>query len=101
MEEGSRLQLEGREFALVVGAPVTFDLLAAPQRQDEAGAMVEDWQGELQFLAAVETTLDGEAGSVIPVTLEVQFTEVGTLELGCLSKADGRRWRLEFNLREK
>lgn len=101
MEEGSRLQLEDREFALVVGAPVTFDLLAAPQRQDAAGAMVEDWQGELQFLANVEATLDGEAGSVIPVTLEVQFTEVGTLELGCLSKADGRRWRLEFNLREK
>jgi hypothetical protein len=101
MEEGTRLQMEDREFALVVGEPVTFDLLAAPQRQDEAGAMVEDWQGELRFMATVEATLDGETGSVIPVTLEIQFTEVGTLELGCLSKADGRRWRLEFNLREK
>ena len=38
---------------------------------------------------------------MIPVSLEVNVTEVGVLELWCVSKADGRRWRLEFNVRER
>jgi hypothetical protein len=28
-------------------------------------------------------------------------TEVGTLALWCVSKADGQRWKLEFNVREQ
>jgi molecular chaperone DnaK (HSP70) len=100
MEEGTGSVLDKREFALVVGAPVTFDFLASARR-DEIGALVEDWQGELENIAVIETTLDGDAGSVIPVSLEVNVTEVGVLELWCVSKADGRRWRLEFNVRER
>jgi molecular chaperone DnaK (HSP70) len=99
-EEGSVIPLKERTFSLVVGQPVTFDLLAADRAGDAPGALVEDWQGELHFMAAVETVLDGEPGTVIPVTLEVRVTEVGTLEVWCLSKDDGHRWRLEFNVRE-
>jgi len=29
------------------------------------------------------------------------LTEIGTIELWCVSRQDGRRWKLEFNVREK
>jgi molecular chaperone DnaK (HSP70) len=100
MEEGSQTSLEGREFALAVGAPAKFDFLASMRHDDPVGTVVEDWEGEIKAIAAIETTLDGEAGQVIPVTLESRVTEVGTLELWCVAKEDQRRWKLEFNVRE-
>ena len=100
MEEGTRASLEGREFALVVGMPAKFDFLGAMCHDDRVGTVVEDWEGEITALATIETTLDGERGQVIPVTLESRVTEVGTLELWCVAREDGRRWKLEFNVRE-
>jgi molecular chaperone DnaK (HSP70) len=100
MEEGTRAGLEGREFALVVGAPVKFDFLSSMRQDHIAGTVVEDWEGEIKTIAAIETSLDGEPGQVIPVTMESKVTEVGTLELWCVAKEDQRRWKLEFNVRE-
>jgi molecular chaperone DnaK (HSP70) len=101
MEEGSRHHLEDQEFALVVGEPAKFDFLGSMRHDDPAGAVIEDWHGDIQGISEIEATLDGEAGSIIPVTLEVLLTEVGTLDLWCVSKTDGRRWKLEFNVREQ
>ena len=101
MEEGTQTRLESREFALVVGQPAKFDFLGSSRHDDKTGDVIEDWEGEIQAITEIETSLDGEAGSVIPVTLEIQVTEVGTLALWCVSKADGRRWKLEFNVREQ
>jgi len=102
MEEGTTAVLETQEFALVVGEPVKFDFLGSAVRHDDpVGTVVEDWEGEIEEITTVEATLDGAYGTVIPVTLEIKITEVGTLELWCVSREDGRRWHLEFNVREK
>jgi molecular chaperone DnaK (HSP70) len=101
MEEGTEATFENQEFALVVGEPVTFDFLSSMHHNHKLGMVVEDWESEIQAIAVIETTLDGEYGSIIPVALEIRLTEVGVLELWCVSRADGRRWKLEFNVREK
>jgi len=101
MEEGTGATLENQEFALVVGEPVKFDFLSSMHHDHDVGTVVEDWEGEIRAIAEIQTTLDGELGSVIPVTLEIRVTEVGILELWCVSREDGRRWKLEFNVREK
>ena len=101
MEEGTGATLENQEFALVVGEPVKFDFLSSMRHDHDVGTVVEDWEGEIRTIAQIQTTLDGELGSVIPVTLEIRVTEVGILELWCVSREDGRRWKLEFNVREK
>jgi molecular chaperone DnaK (HSP70) len=101
MEEGTGATLENQEFALVVGEPVKFDFLSSMRHDHDLGTVVEDWEGEIRAIAEIETTLDGKHGSVIPVTLEIRVTEVGILELWCVSREDGRRWKLEFNVREK
>src|SRR5207245_2452943 len=36
----------------------------------------------------------------VPVTLAARCTEIGTLELFCVAKEGGNRWRLEFNVRD-
>ncbi len=101
MEEGTEADIRSREFVLAVGEPVRFDFLGSSLRQeDPVGEIIEDWQGDLEEITTIETTLDGEPGSHIPVTIQVRVTEIGTLELWCVSAADGRRWKLEFNVRE-
>ncbi len=102
MEEGATEKITGQEFALIVGEPVVFDFLGSIKRHnDRVGTIVEDWEGEIEKITTLETTLEGDYGNIIPVYLEVKVTEIGTLELWCVSKQDGRRWKLEFNVRER
>jgi len=39
-------------------------------------------------------------GTLVAVSLETVITETGMLQLWCVAR-DGRRWKLEFNVREK
>ena len=45
--------------------------------------------------------VDGQQGRVLPVRLESRVTEIGTLELWCVSRDAANRWKLELNIREK
>ncbi len=102
MEEGSEVEVRGREFALLVGEPAEFRFLGSTVRnKDPVGALVDRWEeGEISELAPVQTTLDdGKEGATVPVKLHAKVTEIGTLELACVAK-DGRRWKLEWSVRE-
>jgi len=102
MEEGAEANLSGKEFGLVVGEPVKFDFLGSnTRRRDIIGSVTEDWKGEIEPITTLETRLEGETGAIVPVTLETRVTEVGTLELWCVSREDKRKFKLEFNVREK
>ena len=102
MEEGTSERISDQEFILVVGQQVVFDFLGSTTRREDAiGTVVEDWHDRIEAVTTLETTLAGEPGQVIPVTLELEVTEVGTLQLYCASKADDARWKLEFNVREQ
>jgi hypothetical protein len=37
---------------------------------------------------------------VVPVSFETVITETGVLQLWCVAR-DNRRWKLEFNVRER
>ncbi len=103
MEEGTEADVPGQEFGLVVGAPAEFRFLgSAVRRSDPVGALVEEWEGQVDELSPLTTTLEapGQEGRTVPVHLHTRVTEVGTLELWCLSRDGGRRWKLEFNVRE-
>jgi len=103
MEEGSSAQLREREFSLVVGEPAEFRFFqSATRKNDAAGAMLDDVGDDLEELSPVEVCLpaDGKSGEFLPVTLETVVTETGMLQLWSVAR-DGRRWKLEFNVREK
>ena len=103
MEEGTEAAIPGREFGLVVGEPAEFRFLSSTVRKgDEIGAVVEDWGDEIEESSPLEVTLklDGKEDTVLPVRLETRVTEVGTLEVWCVSRDGSQRWKLEFNIRE-
>ena len=102
MEEGTSVDLRGREFGLIVGEPAEFRFFqSAVRKNDAAGALLDDTGDELEELSPVEVTLAGaSAGEFVPVTLETVVTETGLLQLWSVAR-DGRRWKLEFNVREK
>jgi hypothetical protein len=102
MEEGTEAALPEKEFGLVTGEPVKFDFLGSHvRRHDTIGTVIEDWAGEIETITTLETRLEGDAGTVLPVTLHVKATEVGTLEIWCVSCQDDRKFKLEFNVRGK
>jgi molecular chaperone DnaK (HSP70) len=103
MEEGTSIQMPEREFGLVVGETAEFRFFGSAARKDDApGTLIEDFGDELEELAPVAVRLDstGNSGELVRVSLETVITETGTLQLWCVAR-DGRRWKLEFNVREK
>jgi hypothetical protein len=103
MEEGTETMIPDREFGLVVGEPAEFRFLSSSVRkQDQVGTLVEDWGEDIEERSPLQVTLklDGQLGKIVPVRLETRVTELGTLEVWCVSR-DGQRWKLELNIREK
>ncbi|HEX4769468.1 MAG TPA: Hsp70 family protein [Bryobacteraceae bacterium] len=104
LEEGSKVQLPQRRFALIVGEPAEFRFFSSVSRKhDEPGFLIEEIGDDIEELAPIEVSLPAREGSpeqVVPVTLETNVTETGMLELWCVA-TDGRRWKLEFNVRER
>jgi hypothetical protein len=103
MEEGSDRVIPNREFGLIVGQPAEFRFFtSAARKNDQPGDLIEDYGDELEELAPMEVAFGaGENSSeVVPVSFETMVTETGMLQLWCVSR-DGRRWKLEFNVREK
>jgi molecular chaperone DnaK (HSP70) len=102
MEEGTEADMPKQEFGLVVGEQVEFRFLGSSiRRHDPAGNMIEEWEADIEELAPVAVTLEGQKGRVVPVHLHTKVTEVGQLELWCFSRDNKERWKLEFNVREQ
>jgi hypothetical protein len=104
MEEGTEAMIPDREFGLVVGEPAEFRFLSSSVRkQDKIGTLLEDWGADIEERSPLEVTLklDGQQGAVVPVRLETRITELGTLEVWCVSRDSAHRWKLELNIREK
>ena len=103
MEEGTEARIPGREFGLIVGQPAEFRFFtSAARKNDEPGDLIEDIGDELEELSPMEVSFgSGEQSSeVVPVSFETVVTETGMLQLWCVAR-DGRRWKLEFNVRER
>ncbi len=105
LEEGSKVELPQRRFALVVGEPAEFRFFSSRARKnDTPGTLIDDVTEDMEELSPIEVFLpphgDGSREEVVPVTLESNVTETGMLELWCVA-VDGRRWKLEFNVRER
>ena len=119
-EPGQEVRLSGRSFALRLGQPVQFHLVTstadlAGTAQPQAGELVNLNDDHFVPLPPIVMVLHAAAGAdntsaanvtgprsrhETPVQLVASLTEVGTLEMHCVSLADAQqRWRLEFDLR--
>ncbi len=101
MEEGTGHQIRNREFALSLGGRAQFRFFQSTERkEDPAGLLLEEIGSGMEELSPVEVFLPGNPAESVPVTLESLETETGVLELWFVAR-DGRRWKLEFNVRSK
>jgi hypothetical protein len=103
MQEGQRIELADREFSLVTNRPVQFPIYATTSpRSDPVGSVVLLSEEEVTKLPPLHTVVKfgkQKAGTEIPVRIQVRRTELDTLELSCLSRMSGARFKLEFELR--
>ena len=103
LQEGEEIRLAEPELELALGQPVLFPLYTSTVRgDDKPGDVLHLSPESLLQLPPLHTVLRGgkRAGmKSVPVTLAAKCTEIGTLELYCVSK-EGNRWRLEFNVRD-
>jgi len=111
-EEGQEIRLADRVFALRIGQPVRFHLMASGGDLTYLpGELVDIDHQRFRLLPPVATVLDQRAGAAgkgreVPVQIAATLTEVGTLEIDCIATNEAprdlrRRWRLEFQLRGK
>jgi hypothetical protein len=105
MEEGTEADIPSYEVGVRIGTEAEFRFLGSTvRREDTAGTVVEEWEGQIDELAPVKTTLEGKGGAtgsaVVPVHLHSKVTPVGQLELWLMSRDAKQKWKLEFNVRE-
>jgi molecular chaperone DnaK (HSP70) len=102
--EGEEIVLQQPELELALGQPVLFPLFTSTVRSDDqAGALLQVQPDQLMRMPPLHTVLRGGKRSGtrhVPVTLAARATEIGTLELWCVARDGGNRWRLEFNVRD-
>jgi len=88
-------------FHLTLGRPVRFPLFTTTSDRVETTGEIVPVSEDLSRLPPVHALLDGVGGKAgpVPVHLRATVTEIGTLELCCVSNVSDERWRLEFDLR--
>jgi hypothetical protein len=106
MEEGSQIDVPASETGLVLGEPVQFRFFSSLTRKhDQPGLLLNRWtEDELLETDSLETTLPAGEGSeetYIPVRLQSRVTELGVLELWCVSTQSDESWKLEFSVRDQ
>lgn len=103
-EEGREIQLKERTFSLRLGQPVRFHLVSSTaDTAYQPGELTTVQIPPFTSLPPIATVIKPTSQiSVpeIPVQLATTLTEVGTLEMHCVSvEKEGTRWKLEFQLR--
>jgi molecular chaperone DnaK (HSP70) len=101
VEEGETVELKERVFKLHVGRPVQFPIYTSTaDRIDRSGDLIRVTD-ELTDLPPIQTVLKSprERAEKIPVYLRGRLTEIGTVELWCVSADTNEQWRLEFDVR--
>ncbi|MGN6650490.1 Hsp70 family protein [Trinickia sp.] len=103
-QEAHEVHLDDRMFALRLGQPVRFPLVSTvAETPFHAGELADLSQGDFVRLPPLATVLRRQHASDPEerrVRLTTSITEVGTLEMNCISVDDpAQRWLLQFELR--
>ncbi len=105
MEEGTDADVPADAIGLIVGEQARFRFFSSSVRKsDQPGVMLARWSAdEIQETDSLETTLPADAEAEdgwVPVRFCSRITELGVLELWCVHETTGKRWKLEFGIRD-
>ncbi len=104
LDEGSVITLPRMAFEVLTNQPVTFDMFSSSFRSGDRSGDLVDVDDTLSPMMPMQTIVKfgkkGEQRSV-PVTIEPEYTEMGSLAVWCRSSISNHRWKLEFQLRDE
>ncbi len=102
-EEGHEITLTQQQFALRIGQPVRFHLVSnSGDGNYQVGELVDISSERFHSLPPLAVALEGENRAEVIVQLAVTQTEIGTLNIQCVSVTDSnQRWDVEFQIRNK
>ncbi|MCP3926863.1 MAG: hsp70 family protein [Desulfobacterales bacterium] len=102
LDEGSKIEID-QNFEVVANMPVSFDVFSSSFRSGDKPSDVIKIDNTIAPLPPVQTVIKyGKKGETknIPVILEAEYTEIGTLAIYCKSTQSQHRWKLQFQLRK-
>lgn len=102
LDEGSTIPLPEMSFEVLTNQPVLFPMFSSSFRSGDQCGDVVAVDDTLTPMAPLKTVVrfgkKGEKGH-IPVKIEPEYTEMGSLAMWCRSIATPHRWKLQFQLR--
>ena len=100
---GDKFALADRPMDLAVGQPVEFPLLYSSTRlADPVGASVPIDPEHFASLPPIRTVIETSGSrrqTSLPVYVEVELSQIGTLQVFCHAAQSDQRWKLEFDVR--
>jgi molecular chaperone DnaK (HSP70) len=103
LEEGSAIYLEDKSFEVLANRPVAFDIFSSSYRSGDCHGDLVEVNDSFTELPPLQTVIKyGKKGiqRALPVKIEAEYTEVGTLAIWCTSRISDHRWKLQFQLRD-
>jgi len=105
MEEGTQADVPSEPIGLVVGSAAQFRFFSSSiRKQDRPGTLLPSIPAhELVETDPLETVLPADQAhdtGYVPVRFHAKITELGVLDLWCVSTTSSGRWKLEFSVRE-
>ncbi|WP_028326126.1 Hsp70 family protein [Desulfatirhabdium butyrativorans] len=103
LEEGSPIRLPDREFRVLANSQVIFPIYSSSFRSGDRTGDLLDIDESFTRMPPLKTIIQyGKKGgqTTIPVGIDAEFTEMGTLALWCTSRLSEHRWKLQFQLRD-
>jgi molecular chaperone DnaK (HSP70) len=102
LDEGSKIELTDKKFEVRANRQVSFDVYSSSFRSGDRCGDVVSIDDSMTALPPIQTIVKfGKKGREmnIPVQIEAEYTELGTLSLWCRSLMSDHRWQLQFQLR--
>ncbi len=100
---GDRFDLEDHPFELTLGQPVQFLLMySSTHLVHTIGQIVPVDPHAMISLPPIRTVLelpDRKRQATLPVILESELSEIGTLQMQMIERISALRWKLEFDVR--
>ncbi len=100
---GERFNLSEQPMELSVGQPVQFPIVYSTTRlSDRVGQCVTIDDEHFAVLPPMRTVIEMSGSrkkAALPVYVEVELSQIGTLQIYCHASAGEQRWKLEFDVR--
>ncbi len=103
LDEGTHIELKDYKFEVLANQPVTFDIYSSSYRSGDRCGDIVAIDDSMTALSPLQTVVQfGKKGirKQVPVQIEADFTEIGTLAIWCRSLISNHRWQLQFQLRD-